>query len=104
MRSSSRRRAALPGLGGAGLSTHGPRAPFEESVGTLAALRRAGKIRLLGLSNVTRTQIEVAMRITEIVSVQNELSLLARAAEQNGTVAFCAERRLTFLAYRPLAG
>ena len=77
-----------------------PRVPFEESVGTLAELRRAGKIRLLGLSNVTRTQIEVAMRITEIVSVQNELSLLARAAEQDGTVAFC----LTFLAYRPLAG
>ena len=44
------------------------------------------------------------MRITEIVSVQNELSVLARAAEQDGTVAFCAERRLTFLAYRPLAG
>lgn len=81
-----------------------PRVPFEEPVGALAELRRAGKIRLLGLSNVTRTQIEVAMRITEIVSVQNELSVLARAAEQDGTVAFCAERRLTFLAYRPLAG
>jgi aryl-alcohol dehydrogenase-like predicted oxidoreductase len=81
-----------------------PRVPFEDSVGTLAELRRAGKIRLLGLSNVTRTQIEVAMRITEIVSVQNELSVLVRAAEQDGTVALCAERRLTFLAYRPLAG
>lgn len=85
---------------------HAPdlRVPFEESVGALAELRQAGAIRFLGLSNVSRRQIEVALRITEIVSIQNELSVLIPAGEQDGTVAFCAERRLTFLAYRPLAG
>lgn len=86
------------------LHARDPRVPFEESVGALAELRQAGRIRFLGLSNVSRRQIEVALRITEIVSIQNELSVLSPAGEQDGTVTFCAECRLTFLAYRPLAG
>jgi aryl-alcohol dehydrogenase-like predicted oxidoreductase len=43
--------------------------PFDESVGTLAQLRSEGKIRLIGLSNVTQEHIERARRIVPIVSV-----------------------------------
>src|ERR1700739_3036716 len=48
-----------------------PLVPFEDSVGTLVRLRSEGKIRLIGLSNVTQEHIERAQRIIPIASVQN---------------------------------
>ena len=58
-----------------------PRVPFAESVGCLADLQRAGKIRHLGLSNVSVAQLEQARRIAPIVSVQNRYSLEDRGSE-----------------------
>src|ERR1700752_2201551 len=56
------------------LHTPDPVIPFEASVETLAQLQNEGKIRLVGLSNVTREHIERARRIIPIVSVQNRYS------------------------------
>jgi hypothetical protein len=55
-----------------------PVVPLEESVGTLAELQKEGKIRLVGLSNVTREHIERARKIVPIVSVQNRYSFADR--------------------------
>src|SRR5947209_5509612 len=58
-----------------------PKVPFEESVGTLADLQKQGKIRHVGLSNVTVEQLETAQSIVPIVSVQNRYNLTDRESE-----------------------
>ena len=58
-----------------------PKVPFADSIGTLAELQRAGKIRHVGVSNVTVRQLEEARRIAPIVSVQNEYNIEDRSAE-----------------------
>jgi pyridoxine 4-dehydrogenase len=57
-----------------------PNVPFTESIGALADLQRAGKIRHIGISNVTVKQLELARSITPIVSVQNLYNLRVRPA------------------------
>jgi pyridoxine 4-dehydrogenase len=54
------------------LHRHDPEVPIEESVGALEELRREGKIRLVGLSNVSVGQLRAAQSVTTIASVQNE--------------------------------
>ncbi|MDP9104935.1 MAG: aldo/keto reductase [Candidatus Eremiobacteraeota bacterium] len=85
--------------------TPDPNVPFDESVGALAELQRAGKIRHLGLSNVGVEHIRRARRITEIVSVQNRLA--ADGTEdpgERGVLAYCARYGIAYLAWAPLAG
>ena len=77
-----------------------PRVPFADSVGALAELQRAGKIRHLGLSNVTVKQLEEARRITPIVSVQNRYNLEDRAAED--VLKACTRLGIAFLPWYPL--
>src|SRR5256885_4538970 len=55
-----------------------PTVPFEESVGALAQMRKEGKIRHVGLSNVTLDELARAQRIVPIVSVQNHYNLVSR--------------------------
>lgn len=81
-----------------------PRVPFTESVGALRDLRDEGKVRLVGLSNVTAAQLAEAEAIVEIASVQNELSLDYAAPLANGEVAACERRGMPFLAWAPLGG
>jgi aryl-alcohol dehydrogenase-like predicted oxidoreductase/histidinol phosphatase-like enzyme/predicted kinase len=81
-----------------------PRTPLATSVRALAALKRDGLIAGLGLCNVTVGQIEEARRITEISSVQVELSVWNDASILSGVVAYCIAHRLQLLAYRPLGG
>jgi aryl-alcohol dehydrogenase-like predicted oxidoreductase len=81
-----------------------PRVPLEDSVGALADLRSAGKVRWVGLSNVTVEEIERARGIVEITSVQNRLNPFFREALTEGVVQFCADHRLGFLAYSPTGG
>jgi aryl-alcohol dehydrogenase-like predicted oxidoreductase len=78
--------------------------PFEKSVEAFAALRRAGKCRYVGLSNVTVAQIERASEIVEIVSVQNKLNPFFRDALDDGVVGECERRGITFIAYSPVGG
>jgi len=84
------------------LHTVDPAVPLEESVGALAELRNAGKIRHVGLSNVSIEQIEAARRIVPIASVQNRYSLAARD-DQDEVVEYCHREGLAFLPWQPLA-
>jgi aryl-alcohol dehydrogenase-like predicted oxidoreductase len=77
-----------------------PKVPFEESIGALAALQRAGKIRHLGLSNVGVKQIEQARRIAPIVSVQNRYSIGERESED--VLRHCEKLAIAFLPWYPL--
>jgi aryl-alcohol dehydrogenase-like predicted oxidoreductase len=81
-----------------------PAVPFEESVGALAELRNAGKIRRVGLSNVTVAQIETASAIVPVTTVQNRLSPFFREALDEGVVDYCARNGIGFLAYSPVGG
>jgi aryl-alcohol dehydrogenase-like predicted oxidoreductase len=81
-----------------------PAVPFAESVGALRDLRDAGKIRWIGLSNVSVAEIEEARRIVPVQTVQNRLSPFFREALETGVVAHCARHGLGFLAYSPVGG
>ncbi|HEU4926087.1 MAG TPA: aldo/keto reductase [Vicinamibacterales bacterium] len=81
-----------------------PRVPLATSVRALHALARRGLIEAIGLCNVTVGQIEEARRITEIASVQVELSLWNDASVLGGVVAYCIRHGIPVLAYRPLGG
>src|SRR5437868_4379902 len=58
-----------------------PKVPFEDSVGTLAEMHKAGKIRHVGISNVSVAQLNAARKIVPIVSVQNEYNIENRSSE-----------------------
>lgn len=81
-----------------------PDVPIEESVETLAELRREGKIRWVGLSNVTVTQIRSAEAIVPITAVQNRLNPFFRDALTDGVLRYCTKRGIAFLAYSPTGG
>lgn len=82
------------------LHTPDPVVPFEDSVGTLAQLKSEGKIRLIGLSNVTQEHIERARRIVPIVSVQNRYSFADR--EWDYVVDYCDRNGIAFIPWFPL--
>lgn len=82
------------------LHTPDPVVPFEDSVGTLAQLKSEGKIRLVGLSNVTQEHIERARRIVPIVSVQNRYSFADR--EWDYVVDYCERNGMAFIPWFPL--
>lgn len=79
-----------------------PKVPFEESVGALAELKAEGKIRHIGLSNVSVGHIEKAQKLTPIVSVQNRYSIFDRESEP--VLEFCSLEEVAFLPWRPVAG
>jgi aryl-alcohol dehydrogenase-like predicted oxidoreductase len=79
-----------------------PNVPFIESVGALADLQRLGKIRHIGISNVTVAQLELARSITPIVSVQNMYNLRNRTSED--VLAACERFGIAFLPWYPLGG
>ena len=89
-----------------------PKVPFEESVLAIAELRRAGKIRHVGLSNVSVAQIESARKIVPIVSVQNRFNnATGGSAVFNGVtddetlavVEHCTREGIAFFPWGPLA-
>jgi pyridoxine 4-dehydrogenase len=77
-----------------------PVVSFEASVETLAQLRNEGKIRLVGLSNVTQEHIERARKIVPIVSVQNRYSFADR--EWDYVVDYCERNKIAFIPWFPL--
>ena len=77
-----------------------PRVPFADSVGALAEGQRAGKIRHLGLSNVSAKELEAARRIAPIVSVQNQYNLETRKSED--VLKACERLGVAFIPWYPL--
>jgi len=82
------------------LHTVDSKVPFEVSVGTLADMKRQGKVRHVGLSNVTVRQLEVARKVVPIVSVQNRYSLSDRSSED--VLLHCEKHGIAFLPWYPL--
>jgi len=78
-----------------------PQVPFAESIGALAELRANGKIRHVGLSNVSIAQIEEARSIVPITSVQNRYNLTERGDDP--VVDFCTKHDIAYLPWGPLA-
>ena len=79
-----------------------PKVPFEEQIGALRELRDAGKIRLVGLSNVDLDQVKRAEAIVPIASVQNNYNIGNRASEP--VLEHCARNGIAFIPYFPLDG
>lgn len=77
-----------------------PRVPFAESFGALAEMQKAGKIRHLGLSNVSVAQLNEARRIAPVVSVQNSYNIDNRASED--VLQACEKLGIAFLPWYPL--
>jgi aryl-alcohol dehydrogenase-like predicted oxidoreductase len=86
------------------LHTPDPDVPFAESVGAIARLREEGKVGLVGLSNVTRAQLDEALSIVPVASVQNSLSVWNAGLRRPPVVARCAEAGILFMAHSPLGG
>ena len=76
--------------------------PLEESLGALKDLQKAGKIRHVGLSEVTVKEIEQARKIVPIVSVQNLFNLSDR--KHDDVVTYCDKHQLGFIPWYPMAG
>jgi aryl-alcohol dehydrogenase-like predicted oxidoreductase len=77
-----------------------PRTPLEESLGALKNLQSQGKIRHIGLSEVTPAEIDAARKIVEITTVQNRYSLADRRHEE--TLAYCEREGIGFLPWYPI--
>lgn len=81
-----------------------PDVPFADSVGTLFALQAEGKIAHVGLSNVSADELDVALALGPVVSVQNQLHPLDLTALEDGVLAACERTGVTFIAYSPIGG
>jgi len=78
-----------------------PRTPLEESLGALKLMQEQGKVRHIGLSEVTPAEIEEARKIVEVATVQNRYSLADRRHEE--TLAYCEKQGIGFLPWYPMA-
>ncbi len=78
-----------------------PKVPVEESLGAMKRMQTQGKIRFIGLSEVTVEQIEQARKVVEIVSVQNEYNLGNRKSE--AVLDYCTEHNIGFIPWFPVA-
>jgi len=79
-----------------------PKVPIEETVGAMAQLVQAGKVRHLGLSEASPKTIRRAYHVHPIAAVQSEYSLFTRDVEQNGVLDTVQELGMALVAYSPL--
>jgi aryl-alcohol dehydrogenase-like predicted oxidoreductase len=77
-----------------------PKVPYEESLGAIVELKKQGKIRHIGLSNVTEARIRVAQQLTPIVSIQNRYNVDDRDSES--IVDLCEQEQMAFLPWAPI--
>ena len=77
-----------------------PAVPLEDSIGALVGLKEQGKIRHIGLSNVTEDQLRRAQRLTPIVSIQNRYNVDDRQSES--LVDLCEQEAMVFLPWAPM--
>ena len=79
-----------------------PQVAIEETVGAMAELVSAGKVRYLGLSEASVTTLERAHKVHPISALQSEYSLWSRDQEENGCLAACQRLGVAFVPYSPL--
>jgi len=79
-----------------------PAVPFADSVKAFFELQEQGKVKHVGLSNVSTDQLERAMELGTVVSVQNNYSVLNR--EHEDVLALCAANGIAFIPYFPIGG
>jgi len=84
------------------LHTIDPKVPMEASLGVLKEMQDAGKIRHVGLSNVSTEQIVRARKVLPIVSVQNRYNIEDRKTEN--TLVYCEKESLGFMPWFPIGG
>jgi pyridoxine 4-dehydrogenase len=77
-----------------------PRVALEDSIGALVELKEQGKVRHIGLSNVSERQLRQAQRLTPIVSIQNRYNLVDRGSD--GLVDLCEQERIVFIPWAPI--
>jgi pyridoxine 4-dehydrogenase len=77
-----------------------PKVPLADSIGALAELKGEGKIRHIGISNVSEEQFRAAERVTPIVSIQNRYNVSDRSSEP--IVDLCEQETLVFLPWAPI--
>jgi aryl-alcohol dehydrogenase-like predicted oxidoreductase len=77
-----------------------PKVPYAESIGALAQLKNEGKIRHVGVSNVSEAQLREAQRIVPVVSVQNRYNASDRSSES--MVDVCDQESIAFLPWAPI--
>jgi aryl-alcohol dehydrogenase-like predicted oxidoreductase len=77
-----------------------PNVALEDSIGELVRLKSEGKIRHIGVSNVSVAELERCERLTPIVSVQNRYNLAERQSDE--VLAYCESKAIAFLPWAPL--
>ena len=77
-----------------------PRVPLSDSIGEMVRLQAEGKIRHIGISNVSLAQLKEAERLTPIVSVQNRFNLEDRRSDE--VLEYCATQGMAFIPWAPL--
>jgi pyridoxine 4-dehydrogenase len=77
-----------------------PKVPYAESVGAIAELQKEGKIRHVGVSNVSQEQLREAQGIVNVVSVQNRFNVTDRASQ--AVLDICEQESLVFLPWAPI--
>jgi pyridoxine 4-dehydrogenase len=75
--------------------------PLADSIGELAKLQQEGKIRYIGVSNVTASELALARSVVKVVSVQNRYNMAARGSED--VLHICEREGIVFIPYTPLA-
>jgi pyridoxine 4-dehydrogenase len=78
-----------------------PKVPVEESLGAIKKLQTAGKIRFVGLSEVSVEEIKQARKVIDVVSVQNEYNISNRKSE--AVLAYCEAEGIAFIPWFPVA-
>ena len=79
-----------------------PKVPMEDSLGALKEMQSAGKIRHIGLSEVSPEQVERARKIVPIVTVQNRYNITDR--KWDNTLAYCEKEQIGFMPWAPVGG
>ncbi|WP_058545436.1 aldo/keto reductase [Pseudomonas fluorescens] len=79
-----------------------PQVPVEETIGAMAELVKAGKVRHIGISEASAETIQRAHAVHPLAAVQSEYSLWSRDPEHNGVLATCQRLGIAFVAYSPL--
>ncbi|KMY04006.1 aldo/keto reductase [Pseudomonas syringae KCTC 12500] len=79
-----------------------PNVPIEDTIGAMAELVKAGKVRHIGICEASAATIEKAHAVHPLAAVQSEYSLWSRDPEQDGVLATCRRLGIAFVAYSPL--